>query len=97
MAARGVEPRRLSAPDPKSGVSANFTKRPHFVLINERNSNNDERILLTIRRACDLSFEFCVSNSLTLEGSMLFPSAVRLRFEDISERHSESAGYFEVK
>ena len=28
MAARGVEPRRLSAPDPKSGVSANFTKRP---------------------------------------------------------------------
>ena len=38
VAARGVEPRRLSAPDPKSGVSANFTKRPHFVLINERNS-----------------------------------------------------------
>ena len=28
VAARGVEPRRLSAPDPKSGVSANFTKRP---------------------------------------------------------------------
>jgi integrase len=28
VVARGVEPRRLSAPDPKSGVSANFTKRP---------------------------------------------------------------------
>jgi hypothetical protein len=28
MAARGVEPRRLAAPDPKSGVYANFTKRP---------------------------------------------------------------------
>ena len=60
-------------------------------------SKNVEGILVTNHRACDLSFEFCVSNSLTLEGSMLFPSAVRLRFEDISERHSESAGYFEVK
>jgi hypothetical protein len=28
VAARGVEPRRLSAQDPKSCVSANFTKRP---------------------------------------------------------------------
>src|SRR5436190_18238839 len=28
MAARGLEPRRLSAQDPKSCVSANFTKRP---------------------------------------------------------------------
>lgn len=33
MAARGVEPRRLSAPDPKSGVSANFTKRPLILRI----------------------------------------------------------------
>ena len=31
VAARGVEPRRLSAPDPKSGVSANFTKRPYSI------------------------------------------------------------------
>ena len=28
VAARGLEPRRLSAQDPKSCVSANFTKRP---------------------------------------------------------------------
>ena len=28
VAARGLEPRHLSAPDPKSGVSANSTKRP---------------------------------------------------------------------
>ncbi len=28
MAARGLEPRHLAAPDPKSGVSANSTKRP---------------------------------------------------------------------
>ncbi len=33
VAARGVEPRRLSAPDPKSGVSANFTKRPLILRI----------------------------------------------------------------
>ena len=58
---------------------------------------NVEGILVTNQRACDLSFEFCVSNSLTLEGSRHVPSAVRPRFEDISERHSESAGYFEVK
>ena len=28
VAARGLEPRRLAAQDPKSCVSANFTKRP---------------------------------------------------------------------
>ena len=33
VAARGFEPRRLSAQDPKSCVSANFTKRPIVKLI----------------------------------------------------------------
>ncbi len=38
VAARGVEPRRLSAPDPKSGVSANFTKRPYFDVFSRNTS-----------------------------------------------------------
>ena len=45
VAARGLEPRRLAAPDPKSGASANFAKRPvREVVPPRRASYRSERV-----------------------------------------------------
>lgn len=41
VATRGLEPRRLAAQDPKSCVSANFTKRPSCgILLSKRGSGD---------------------------------------------------------
>ena len=50
MAARGVEPRRLSAQDPKSCVSANFTKRPSRRKSTRRVARSREPVVFNSRR-----------------------------------------------